>query len=209
MSEESDFAIDIDFIEKLSSADPTPGGGGAAAYAGALAGALGSMVGNITLGNPKYEEVHGSVQDSVERLNEAIADLIILIGEDATSFAPAAKAMRMEKGEERDRALDAALVGACETPLKMIQKCQDILEECDYLADNGSKLALSDIGCAAAIARGAIVSASLNIYINRKLFCDSKRADEYKELVDNLVSDGVRSADLVYEKIADLLDAWK
>lgn len=209
MSENVELPIDIEFIEKLSSADPTPGGGGAAGYCGALAGALGSMVGNITLGNAKYQDVHGSVRDATERLNEAIADLILLISEDATSFAPAAKAMRMEKGPERDRALDEALVGACETPLKMIGRCQDIIEDCDFLADNGSKLAISDIGCAVAIARGALISASLNVYINIKLFTNKDKANEYKGLVDSLVGDGVEAADSVYIKVADKLGAWK
>ena len=209
MSENCELAIDTEFIEKLSSADPTPGGGGAAAYAGALAGALGSMVGNLTLNNAKYEEVHGPIGDAVERLNQATADLIDLIAEDATSFGPAAKAMRMPKGEERDRTLNKALVGACETPLKMIQKCQDIIEDCDYIADNGAKLAISDIGCAATLARGALISASLNVYINIRMFTTQEKADEYKKLIDGVVSDGVKAADALYEKVADRLDAWK
>ena len=38
------------FSAKLASAAPTPGGGGAAALAGALAIALGNMVGSLTVG---------------------------------------------------------------------------------------------------------------------------------------------------------------
>lgn len=209
MSDNNEFAIDTTFVEKLSSSDPTPGGGGAAAYAGALAGALGSMVGNLTLNNAKYEDVHEPVRRAVERLNEATADLIVLIGEDATAFEPAAKAFGLPKGEERDRTLNEALGVACEPPLKMIQKCQDIIEECDYLADNGAKLAISDIGCAAALARGALISASLNVYINVRLFPSKEKGQEYAKLINGLVSDGVAAADAVYAKVADQLDAWK
>ena len=39
-----------DFIEELSSKAAVPGGGGASAYVGALGMALGSMVGNLTVG---------------------------------------------------------------------------------------------------------------------------------------------------------------
>ena len=42
------------FIEELSSASPTPGGGGAAALIGAISAALCSMVANLTTGKKKY-----------------------------------------------------------------------------------------------------------------------------------------------------------
>ena len=43
-----------DFAALLSSKAPVPGGGGAAALAGALGVALCSMVGNFTTGKTKY-----------------------------------------------------------------------------------------------------------------------------------------------------------
>ena len=46
----TEFALD------LASAAPVPGGGGAAAVVGALAAALGSMVGNLTVGKKKYAQ---------------------------------------------------------------------------------------------------------------------------------------------------------
>ena len=39
-----------EFINVLSSKEPVPGGGGASALVGAIGMALGSMVGNLTLG---------------------------------------------------------------------------------------------------------------------------------------------------------------
>ena len=49
--------VDTKFVEALASKAPTPGGGGASAYAGALASALASMVGNLTVGKKKYADV--------------------------------------------------------------------------------------------------------------------------------------------------------
>ncbi len=44
------------FLDGLASGAPTPGGGGAAALAGAMAAALVSMVCNLTIGRQRYAE---------------------------------------------------------------------------------------------------------------------------------------------------------
>ena len=49
------------FASELASRKPVPGGGGAAAYVGALAAALCSMVGNFTVGKPRYVAVEADV----------------------------------------------------------------------------------------------------------------------------------------------------
>ena len=43
------------FLEALSSKQPTPGGGGASSLGGALAAALGLMVGNLTVGKKNMQ----------------------------------------------------------------------------------------------------------------------------------------------------------
>ena len=55
------------FLDELASKAPVPGGGGACAYAGALGMALGSMVGNLTVGKKKYKDVE---EDIIELLRK-------------------------------------------------------------------------------------------------------------------------------------------
>ncbi|MGD0476464.1 MAG: cyclodeaminase/cyclohydrolase family protein, partial [Candidatus Velthaea sp.] len=45
------------YLNRLASAQPTPGGGSAATIVGALGAALVAMVARITLGNPKHADV--------------------------------------------------------------------------------------------------------------------------------------------------------
>lgn len=201
--------IDTKFIEKLSSSEPTPGGGGASAYCGAIAGACATFVANLTLNNKNFEKLSNQLETSIQRLNDAVSDLLILIETDADSFAPVAKAMKLPKGELRDKKLNESLIGACETPLQIMEKCLDVLDECEFLCHNGTKFAVSDIGCAAIMAKAALVSASLNVYINIKLFTNKDRASMFKDLTDDLIAQGVAAADRVYMTVAERIDGWR
>ena len=77
--------IDRTFIDELASKAPTPGGGGASAYCGALAAALSSMVCNLTLGKAAYSAVQDEVQDCCDQLGALIDHLIELVEEDLRS----------------------------------------------------------------------------------------------------------------------------
>jgi formiminotetrahydrofolate cyclodeaminase len=59
------------FLDKLASKEPTPGGGGAAALAGAIGVALGNMTGSLTAGKAKY----AAVEDDIIELNKRSTEL--------------------------------------------------------------------------------------------------------------------------------------
>ena len=52
-----------DFVRVLSSSEPVPGGGGAAALVGAIGTALGGMVASLTLGKKKYADVEAEIRE--------------------------------------------------------------------------------------------------------------------------------------------------
>ena len=89
--------VDTCFVEELASAAPAPGGGGASAYVGALAAALASMVGSLTVGKTTYAEVEGEVMHHLEEPEELRSRLIELGDADAHAFEPLATAYRMPK----------------------------------------------------------------------------------------------------------------
>ena len=59
-----------DYFNELSSDSPTPGGGNAAAIAGALGASLGLMVCNLTLGKKKYSDVEAEIAGLKGKLSE-------------------------------------------------------------------------------------------------------------------------------------------
>lgn len=188
------------FLEALASSAPTPGGGGAAALCGALAIALGNMVGNLTLGKKKY----AAVQEDIAALNtkaEALrADFVALIDADAEAFAPLSKAYGIPKDDPmRADVMETALLKAVQPPMEIMRKCVKALDVISEYAAKGSALAISDAGCAAALARAAADAAALNVRINTKSMTDHKVANHLNVEANSLVM----HCNLVAEEIYD------
>ncbi|MEY8561731.1 cyclodeaminase/cyclohydrolase family protein [Eggerthellaceae bacterium 3-80] len=200
--------MDTRFIESLASADPTPGGGGASAYVGVLASSLASMVGNLTLGKKSYAQVEADVYITLEKLAVLRERLLELIDEDARAFEPLAAAYKMPKDTPQDRvakndALQAALIGACDVPLEIMQRVADVVEQTSFLAYNGSRMALSDVGVAVAFARAASDGASLNIFINAKSMDDETKANWYRDEAAILAANTRAACDELFAYVKD------
>ncbi len=202
--------VDTEFIEALASKAPTPGGGGASAYAGALASALASMVGNLTVGKKKYAAVEERVQAELLALEATRLRLLELIDGDAAAFAPLAAAYGMardtdEAAAAQRAALQVALVDACEVPLEIMRQCVQVIESCVFMAKHGSVLALSDAGAAVMLAKAALLSASLNVRINIGSMADKARAKAYRDQMEDLIAAGGTLADDVYAGVVERL----
>lgn len=202
--------MDTSFVEELASAAPTPGGGGASAYCGALASALASMVGNLTVGKKSFAQVEPEVYMRLEKLAALRRRLLELVGEDAQAFGPLAAAYRMPKDTPeqvaaKEAAVQDALVGACEVPLGIMRTAAAVVDHTEFLAYNGSRMARSDAGVAAAFARAAVDGASLNVYINVASMDDAQRADRYRKEADRLVEKTRERCDEVFAFVKDAI----
>lgn len=200
--------MDTQFIEDLASASPTPGGGGASAYVGALASALASMVGNLTVGKKTYAEVEADVYIALEKLAIYRERLLELVSEDAHAFEPLARAYKMPKAtpEEqaaKEAALQEALFYACDVPLSIMETIKEVVDVTEFLAQNGSRMALSDAGVAAAFARGAIQGASLNIFINAASMNDEAQAQAYRRKTEALLDAAVMKCDEIFAYVKE------
>ena len=81
-----------DFAQALASKTSVPGGGGAAAMAGALSAALCSMAGNFTAGKKKYAAYEADIQRILTEAEALRQCLLTLVDADADGFEPLAKA---------------------------------------------------------------------------------------------------------------------
>ncbi|MEA3344723.1 MAG: cyclodeaminase/cyclohydrolase family protein [Chloroflexota bacterium] len=167
------------FLDDLASSAPVPGGGSTAALAGALAAALLSMVGNLTVGKKKYADlpvpdqaqVEGEIKGLLNRSEGLRKRLADLAEEDAQAYAELSKAYKMPRGtgeekQARAKAIQAALKDATDVPMRVAEACVGVLDLCTPAAEKGNIRAVSDVGVAALLAEAALRSAALNVLIN-------------------------------------------
>lgn len=203
--------INSEFIEALASSAPTPGGGGASAYCGALATSLASMVGNLTVGKKTYADVEDEVRKVLAQLEESRTHLIQLVDDDAEAFKPVAAVYRMPKEtpediEARRIAMQKAIDVACDVPLKIMDVCADVLDMCDFMANYGSKMVRSDAGAAAVLAKAAVQSASLNVFVNIASMEDKAKAARYRDYSNRKVRRVAARADAIYAHVVEEVD---
>ncbi len=196
----------VDFIEVLASKAAVPGGGGAAALAGAIGMALGSMVCNLTTGKKKYAQYEETIQEILAKAGKLEEELLSMIDKDAEGFYPLSKAYGLPTSTEEEKqykaeTMEKCLKVACEVPMNIVRLCFDSIKLHEELVDKGSKLAISDVGCGVQCLRAAILSGQLNVIINVNSMKDREYAEKIEKECNQLVQDGVKICDEVYQKV--------
>ncbi len=156
------------FIDAVAGKSPTPGGGSVAALAGALAAALTQMVAGLTIGRKKYAAVSDQAQQVLDAASELQEKLTTAIAEDAAAFDAVMAAYRRQDVEESARAaaIEQALIGAGETPLRVARLSRDVARLAQQMVAVGNVNAATDGATAGIMARAAVQAACLNVKTN-------------------------------------------
>jgi formiminotetrahydrofolate cyclodeaminase len=199
-----------DFLERLSSDAPTPGGGSVAALAGALSCSLTSMVANLTYGKKKYEEYWEESKKIIEEAKELKEDFLNLFYEDMEVFTKLMATFGLpreteEEKKKRSNAIEQATKKAIEVPLKVMEKSMRAAELALSMAKIGNLNAISDAGIAEEMALSSCRSASYNVLINLNFLQDadySKTVEEkHKEISKKVKSLHKEGASIVSKKM--------
>lgn len=164
-----------EFLEKLASGNPTPGGGGGAAVAGALAAALSSMVANITVGKDKFAEQE--VQELLQSAETLRQRLLKLVDADAAVFDSFMACYKLPKNTDeekqaRTQAIRNAAKEAAEVPFSAAQACLEVLRVAVRVVEIGNPNVITDGTISALLARAAMRSEFYNVRINLGLTKD-------------------------------------
>lgn len=193
-----------DFLDKLASNSPEPGGGSASALAAAIGAALVSMVANLTVGKAKYADVQDQIAGLVKDSEAVRARLQELVQEDTEVYGVLARAFKMprETDEEkagRDEAIQEACKEATMVPYAIAEQCLEVARLSEVAADIGNVGAVSDAGVAALIADAAAQSAALNVKINLTTIKDSVFNEEKWSGITDILSRTAELKDKVVE----------
>lgn len=158
-------------LAALASPNPTPGGGTAAAIAGAMGASLLEMVSGLAKSRNNTDDEKAALADAKAALEPISARLTELADADTHAFNEVMAAYRLPKAtdaEKADRttAIQAALRGATEVPLDTLRSCVEALSHAGAVANYGNSSAESDAGVAIGLLKAAADGAAANVRIN-------------------------------------------
>ncbi len=176
------------FLDAVAAATPTPGGGTVAAFTGALAACLTTMVANLTLGRKAYAAAEQTMQRLKRDAAALRARLLALSRRDSEAFETVLRARRRptatpDEVAARDAALAEATLEATRVPLETAEACLEVLELAATAARLGNSNAVTDAGVAGLLAAASADGALLNVQINLKSLPEgADKEDVHKRL---------------------------
>jgi formiminotetrahydrofolate cyclodeaminase len=188
-----------DLMDALSSTDPVPGGGSAAALAGAVGTSLLLMVAGIPKTKTGAPEETADLAEAESRLRPLRDQLLELVDRDSEAYNEVMAAFRLPKDTDagkatRKEAIDRATRGATDTPLDTMRACQQALRGAVIVATNGNRRTTSDVGVGVELLLAALRGARMNVDINLSTLDDAAYAARVKEEAEALERDAETDA---------------
>lgn len=196
-----------EFVARLASAEPTPGGGAASAIAASLGGALVAMVAGLSVDRPRYAD-HAALHAWGIAEGRRLADrLLRLADEDAQAYGVLAAAMKLprETDEQKDArriAMRAAARAATDAPLDAVIAARDVVRAAEALAGRSNVNAASDLNVAALVGLAAARGAAENVLVNLPFVGDEAFAAAARERTEALLAETERLAGEVHRVVA-------
>lgn len=167
-----------DLLDAFASNEPVPGGGSAAALAGAVGVSLLVMVAGLPKTRTGAPEEAADLAEASARLRPLRDTLASLIDQDSEAYSAVLAAMRLPKATDADKAarreaLEAAMRGATEVPMDTMRACQQALHGAVIVAGNGNPNAATDTGVAIELLLVGVRGAAMNVDVNVKSLSDA------------------------------------
>src|SRR5512138_3622937 len=159
------------FIEELAAPTPTPGGGSAAAYAGAMGAGLVAMVAGLTIGKKKYADVEAEMQAVRVVAEKLRKELTQAVDDDASAFEALMGTFRLPKETDEEKAARSsaivkATLNAAHIPLHVAEDAVKVMELALKCAKKGNVNAISDSMSGFGLCRASLTAAGYNVKIN-------------------------------------------
>ena len=195
-----------EYLDILKTDAPAPGGGGVSGLTAAQGISLTLMVIELTLGKKKYEEYMELIEKSRERALELYEELAVAADEDREVFLKLSEAYALPKETEEEKKIKQQVLGerslaATEAPYKVMELSLEGLEITEKLVGKSNKMAVSDLGVAAACFLAACKSAWLNVKINLPYLTDKDRAQAFEKGGINILEKVTALSEKIYDAV--------
>jgi formiminotetrahydrofolate cyclodeaminase len=194
-----------EYLSALRSGSPTPGGGSAAAYAGAMGASLAAMVCRLTLVSAEAPTKH-PLAPAADRLDKLVDELSESARRDEECYSRyrAAAALPRSSPEEkqaRNLALQASLHTAAETPLLTARRALEALNLATLVAEHGSRHALSDVEIARSLLKSSIDGALVFVTVNADSIKDENLAADLRRRAEGIRADASAASKLAADAL--------
>ena len=160
-----------EYLRRLASGDPAPGGGSASALAGALGASLVSMVCNLTIGRDRYAEFDAEarrIQAQADALRERLQQGI---DRDAEAYDGVMAAYRLPRATDEEKAARSAAIQAATheaalVPLGLTEASAGVIDLAEQALGKTNPNAASDLAVAAMLGAAGMDGAAANVEVN-------------------------------------------
>lgn len=199
-----------DFCSQLAAGTPAPGGGAAAAVAGAMGASLVAMMAGLTVGREKFAAVNDEMQHAQEVGQREAAALLVCADEDQESFDQVMAAFALPKGSDeekkaRTQAVQAGYKAATHSPLNTMEHCLVVMRYALAVAQKGNPNALSDAYVGYLTAAAGFEGALWNVAINLGSIKDEAFKQEAISKVNRLRTEKEEIAEAIHDLTPDPL----
>ncbi len=184
----------IEFLGKIASEFPTPGGGSTAALSAALAASLTEMVANLTIGKKGYDDVEDEMKTVAQEALLLRSKLVSAIDNDSEAYKEVISAINLPGNSEaekrhREEKIQSGLKQATLVPMAVAEDAIQVMELAGKTVTKGNKNTITDGAVGVMMAKTAVLSALYNVKINLRTIKDKAFIDEItkqaKELEQN------------------------
>jgi methenyltetrahydrofolate cyclohydrolase len=186
-----------EFIDRIASNEPVPGGGSVAALGAAVAAGLVEMVANLTIGKKGYETAESEMKGLIEKIRPLRRKLTEDIDNDSNAYDRVFSAFKLpktteEEKQKRQEAIQAGLKHAASVPMGVAEDALKLLELARTAVETGNRNAVSDAAVGVMLARTAVLSALYNVKINLDAIHDGAFVKAMEKKVRRLEADAVK-----------------